>query len=403
MARMSDRLKHAWNAFTQPEKKEDETQPASYGVASSYSPGRVRYRYSYDKNFITPLYNQMAVDAAAIDIKHVRTDDKDRYLKTIKSGLNECLNVTANIDQGARAFRQDIYMTMFEEGHCAIVPIDTSLAPLDTGGYDILSMRVGRVTEWFPRHVRVSVYDDREQYGVRREIVLPKSVVAIVENPHYSTMNEPNSTLQRLLRKLAMLDSIDEQTSSGKLDLIIQLPYVIKTEAKRAEADRRRGEIETQLKGSKYGIAYTDGTEKITQLNRPAENTLLGQIKDLREDLYGQLGITKEIFDGTADESAMKNYLAKTIKPVVESTAEAMASTFLTKTARTQLQTLDYFIDPFELVPVSDIAEIADKFTRNEILSANEIRSAIGYIPSEDPKADQLRNSNMPQPNEEPL
>jgi hypothetical protein len=314
--------------------------------------------------------------------------------------LNDCLNLEANIDQAAQAFRQDMVMTLFDKGVVAVVPVDTTLDPSISGSFDIKTLRVGEIINWYPKHVRVSLYN--EEVGYRQEITLEKKYVAIVENPLYAVMNEPNSTLQRLIRKLNMLDAVDEASSSGKLDLIIQLPYVIKSEARRAQAEQRRADIEFQLKGNKYGIAYTDGTEKITQLNRPAENNLLSQVTYLTDMLYSQLGLTAEVMNGTADEKAMLNYMNRTIKPVLTAFTEAMKRTFLTKTARSQLQSIVFFRDPFELVPITDIAEIADKFTRNEILTSNEIRSFIGIKPSDNPKADELVNSNMPQPAELP-
>jgi len=337
----------------------------------------------------------LSIDISSIDVRHVRLDDADRYKEDIKSGLNNCLTLEANIDQGARAFRQDIAMTIFNEGVAAIVPVDTTLNPSKSGGYDIKTLRVGTVVSWMPKHIRVRLYNEAK--GEREEITLEKKFVAIVENPLYSVMNESNSTLQRLIRKLNLLDAVDEASSSGKLDLIIQLPYVIKSEARRQQAEQRRKDIEFQLKGSKYGIAYTDGTEQITQLNRPTENNLLGQIEFLTDMLYGQLGLTEAVMKGTADEKAMLNYNNRTVEPIVEAIVEAMRRTFLTATARSQQQSIAYFRNPFKLVPVENIAEIADKFTRNEIVSANEIRQVIGFKPSNDPKADELRNSNMPQ------
>jgi len=333
-------------------------------------------------------------------MRHVRTDDQNRYLEDIDSGLNNCLTVEANIDQAARAFRQDIAMTLFDRGCAAIVPVDTTLNPETNGGYDILTLRVGEIVTWYPKHVVVSLYNEAK--GRREEIVLQKSAVAIVENPLFSVMNEPNSTLQRLLHKLNLLDVVDRQSASGKLDLIIQLPYVIKSEARRQQAQQRREDIEFQLKGSQYGIAYTDGTEKITQLNRPAENNLMNQIEYLVKMLYGQLGLTDEIMNGTADEKAMLNYWNRTVEPVLTAIVESMRRTFLTKTARTQKQSVFYFRDPFRLVPIENIAEIADKFTRNEIMTANEIRQVVGMAPSKDKKADQLTNSNMPVQKQEP-
>jgi hypothetical protein len=330
-------------------------------------------------------------------MRHVRTDDQNRYLEDIQSGLDNCLTLEANIDQAGRAFRQDIAMTILDDGIACIVPVDTTLSPEDFGGYDIKTMRVGRVTSWFPKHVRVSLYN--ENRGVREEITLPKQVVAIVENPLYSVMNEPNSTLQRLIRKLNLLDTVDEQSSSGKLDLIIQLPYVIKSEARREQAEQRRRDIEFQLKGSQYGVAYTDGTEKVVQLNRAVENNLLPQIQDLKTQLYGELGITPEVMNGTADEKVMNNYYFRTIEPLLDAIVEAMIRVFLTKTARTQGQSIMYFRDPFKFIPLGGeggIADIADKFSRNEITSSNEIRSGIGMKPRPEAKADALINSNMP-------
>jgi hypothetical protein len=351
--------------------------------------------FGNERSIISSIYNRLGIDVAAVDIRHVRLDDENRFLADMDSGLNNCLTVEANIDQGARAFRQDIAMTLFDKGVIAIVPVDTSVNPLTSGGFDIKTMRVGHIVGWYPKAVRVNVYN--ENSGRREEITLPKSYVAVVENPLYTVMNEPNSTLQRLIRKLNMLDAVDEQISSGKLDMIIQLPYTIRSEARREQANQRRKDLESQLNGSKYGIAYADGTEKITQLNRPLENNLLKQIEYLTTMLYSQLGLTPEVMNGTADEATMKNYYNRTIEPIIEAVVEAMRRTFLTKTARSQKQGIMAFRDPFKLVPISEIAEIADKFTRNEIASSNDIRQAIGWKPSKDPKADQLVNSNMPQ------
>jgi hypothetical protein len=356
----------------------------------------VRLTLSNERSIISSIYTRLSIDVAAVDIRHVRLDENDRYVEDIDSGLNNCLKVEANLDQAARAFRQDIAMTLFDKGVAALVPVDTTLNPNLTGGYDILTMRVGEIVAWMPSKVRVSVYN--EATGRREEINLDKKMVAIVENPLYSVMNEPNSTLQRLIRKLNLLDAVDEQSSSGKLDMIIQLPYVIKSEARRQQAEQRRADIEFQLKSSKYGIAYTDGTEKITQLNRPVENNLLKQVEYLMAMLYGQLGLTEEVMNGTANEAAMLNYINRTIEPVLGAISEAMKRSFLTKTARSQKQSIEYFRDPFKLVPMSDLAEMADKFTRNEIVTSNEFRGFIGMKPSADPKADQLVNSNMPQP-----
>ena len=397
MSGFTTRLSHAWNAFT---NQTDGVNDYAFGGATSISfgarPDRVRLHYSNERSIISSIYTRLSIDVASIDIRHVRLDVNKRYVEDLDSGLNSCLTVEANIDQAARAFRQDVAMTLFDKGVAAIVPVDTSLDPSVSGSFDIKTMRVADVIAWFPQHVKVGLYN--ETTGRRQEITLEKKFVAIVENPLYSVMNEPNSTLQRLITKLNMLDAVDEASSSGKLDLIIQLPYVIKSEARKLQAEQRRTDIEFQLKGSKYGIAYTDGTEKITQLNRPAENNLLAQVTYLTNMLYGQLGLTEEVMNGTADEKAMLNYMNRTIEPILASVTEAMKRTFLTKTARSQLQSIMYFRDPFKLVPITNIAEIADKFTRNEILSANEIRSVIGIKPSTDPKADKLQNSNMPIP-----
>jgi Phage portal protein len=396
VSRFGDTLKHAWNIFSNRDQN-DRRQPYTeyYGGGYGSRPDRIRLRIPNERSIISSVYTRLSIDVASVDVRHVRTDKQKRYLEDMDSGLNSCLTLEANIDQAARHFRQDVAMTMFDEGVAVIVPVDTSINPLFTSGFDILTLRVGKVVTWYPQHVRVSLYN--EKTAAREEITLHKSAVAIVENPLYSVMNEPNSTLQRLLHKLNLLDTVDEQSASGKLDLIIQLPYVIKSQARRQQAEQRRADIEFQLKGSKYGIAYTDGTEKITQLNRPAENNLLAQVEYLTAMLYGQLGLTEEVMNGTADEKAMLNYWNRTVEPVLTAIVEAMRRSFLTKTARTQLQTILFFRDPFRLIPIENIAEIADKFTRNEILSANEIRGVIGYAPSKDPKADQLINSNMPQ------
>jgi hypothetical protein len=389
------RLKHAWNAFG---SQAFSNPTESYASGSGYGirPDRRRTTYSNERSIISSIYTRLSVDIAGIVMRHVRLDDQDRYLEDMDSGLNTCLTVEANLDQGARQFRQDIAKTLIENGTIAIVPIDTDIDPAVSAAFDIKTMRVGEITAWFPRHVRVRLYNDDPEKGVQEEVTLEKKFVAIVENPFYSVMNEPNSTLQRLIRKINLLDVVDEQSSSGKLDMIIQLPYVIKSEARRQQAEQRRKDIEFQLKGSQYGIAYTDGTEKITQLNRPAENNLLGQIEYLTKMLYSQLGLTDEILNGTADEKTMVNYFSRTIDPFLDAITEAMIRAFLTKTARTQKQTILYFRDPFKLVPVETIAEIADKFARNEILTSNELRGVIGFKPSKDPKADKLINSNMP-------
>lgn len=395
MGKFLDRLTHAWNAFIYQEKNPDTMQVAQdVGPSSSYSPQRIRPRFANEKTIVSAIYNRIAIDVASVPMRHVRLDDNGQYQEDIDSGLNNCLTVEPNIDQGARQFRQDAVQTLFDQGVIAILPVDTTLNPLITGGYDVISMRVGRVLQWYPKHVQVRAYN--ENRGIQEDVTVPKNMVALVENPLYAVMNEPSSTLQRLLRKLSLLDSVDEQSASGNLDLIIQLPYVIKTEARRAEADKRLKEIEFQLKGSQYGIAYTDGTEKITQLNRPAENNLMGQIEYLTKMLYGQLGITEEVMNGTADEAAMINYYNRTIEPILAAMKEAMIRTFLTKTARSQDQSIIYVRNPFSLVPVKDLAEIADKFTRNEVLSSNDMRSIIGFRPSKDPKADQLLNKNIP-------
>lgn len=387
------RLKHAWNAFV---NNRDPTY--SQGISYSYRPDRPRFTRGNERSIVTSVYNRIALDAAAINIKHCRLDDNDRLIEVLDSGLNSCLNLEANVDQTGRAFIQDCVMSMLDEGCVAIIPIETTLDPTITKSYDILSMRTGKILEWYPDKVKVRVYNDRT--GRQEDIVLPKSTVGIVENPLYAVINEPNSTMQRLIRKLALLDVTDEQTASGKLDLIIQLPYVIKTEARRQQAENRRKDIEMQLAGSKYGIAYTDGTEKITQLNRSVENNLMKQIEYLTNLLFSQLGITQTILDGTADDKTMLNYYTRTIEPIVAAIVDEMKRKFLSKTARSQKQSIVYFRDPFKLVPVNDMAEIADKFTRNEILTSNEVRQIVGMRPSKDPKADQLVNSNIRQPDE---
>jgi hypothetical protein len=393
-----DRLRHAWNAFTDSDSVRNRPMEITAGSYFGGRPDRMRPRFSTERSIITSIYNRIGVDVAAVPMRHVRLDDQNRYLEDIDSGLDSCLTLEANVDQAGRAFRQDVAMTILDEGVAVIVPVDTTLSPEESGGYDIKTMRVGRVVSWFPQHVRVSLYNDTR--GMREEITLPKKTVAIIENPLYSVMNEPNSTLQRLIRKLNLLDEIDEKSAAGKLDLIIQLPYVIKSEARRQQAEQRRKDIEFQLKGSQYGIAYTDGTEKVVQLNRPVENNLLPQIQDLKTQLYGELGLTPEVMNGTADEKVMLNYYARTIEPLLDAIIESMIRVFLTKTARTQGQSIMYFRDPFKFVPIGGeggIADIADKFTRNEITSSNEIRQAIGMKPRPEPKADALINANMPQ------
>lgn len=390
---IGSRIRHAWNAFT---NRDDEIGFKSHGVTMYGSrPDRSRLTFSNERSLISSIYTRLSIDIASINIRHIRLDGNNRYVEDVNSGLNNCLTLEANIDQAARAFRQDITMTLFDRGVVAVVPVDTSVDPA-IGGFDIKTMRVGEIVAWHPKHVRVNLYNDEK--GIREEVTVEKKFVAIVENPLYAVMNEQNSTLQRLIRKLNLLDTVDEQSSSGKLDLIIQLPYVIKSEARRDQAEQRRKDIEYQLKGSQYGIAYTDGTEKITQLNRPVENNLLSQIEYLTKMLYGQLGLTEEVMNGTADEKAMLNYYNRTVDPVLVSIVEAMRRAFLTQTARTQKQTVMYFRDPFKLVPTEVMVEMVDKFTRNEVLTANEIRAIFGVKPSIDPKADELRNSNMPAP-----
>ena len=393
MPSLGDRLQHAWNAFR---NNRDPTISYKDAGASYYRrPDRVRFTRGNERSIVTSVYNRIAMDAAQIDIRHVKLDENDRYIEDMDTGLNDCLTVEANIDQTARSFKQDAYESIFDEGVIAIVPVETTLDPRQTESYDILSMRTGRITEWRPQQVKVQVYND--QTGRKEEIWMNKRNVAIVENPMYAVINEPNSTMQRLIRKLNLLDAIDEQSSSGKMDLIIQLPYVIKSEARKEQAEKRRKMIEDQLTNSKYGIAYTDGTERITQLNRPVENNLMKQIEYLTSMLYSQLGITQTILDGTADEKTMLNYYNRTVEPLVSAVVDEMKRKFLSKTARARKQTIKFFRDPFKLVPVGELAEISDKFTRNEIASSNEMRQVIGWKPSSDPKADELRNSNISQ------
>ena len=385
------RIQNGWNAFM----SRAPTNDYNTGIGSYYRPDRVRFSRGNERSIVTSVYNRIALDVSAIDIKHCQLDEDGRYMHDINSGLNECLNLSANTDQTGKAFIQDIVMSMLDEGCVAIVPVVTTCDPRKTGSYDILAMRTGKIVEWKPKHVKVQVYND--QTGYKEELLLPKSMVGIVENPLYAVINEPNSTMQRLIRKLRLLDVTDEETASGKLDLIIQLPYVIKTEARREQAEKRRKDIEMQLAGSKYGIAYTDGTERITQLNRSLENNLMKQIEYLTDMVFSQLGISKTILDGTADEQTMLNYYTNTIEPIVTAIVNEMRRKFLTQTARTQGKSIVYFRDPFKLVPVNNIADIADKFTRNEIMSSNEFRQIIGRKPSDDPKADQLVNSNISQ------
>lgn len=398
---VGSRFKNAWNAFRNREPTKV-FQDIGYGY--SYRPDRFHLTRGNERSIVTSVYNRIALDVAAIDIRHVQLDAEGRFCDVVQSGLNNCLSTEANLDQIGRAFIQDAVMSMMDEGCIAIVPVDTDDDPDDpddTTGYQILSMRVGRIRDWYPKHIRVELYN--EETGRKQDIVVPKSTVAIVENPLYAVINEPNSTMQRLIRKLNLLDAVDEQSSSGKLDLIIQLPYVIKTEARRKQAEKRRKDIEQQLAGSKYGIAYTDGTERITQLNRSLENNLMKQIEYLTSMLYSQLGITQSILDGTADDKTMLNYYNRTIEPIIAAIVDEMKRKFLSKTARSKNKSIKFFRDPFKLVPVADLAEISDKFTRNEIATSNEIRQVIGWKPSDDPKADELRNSNLSQPNESPI
>ena len=390
---VGSRLKHAWNAFL---NRDPTVVYRDIGSGYSYRPDRLRLTRGNERSIVTSVYNRIALDVAAINIRHVQLDDEERFLGVVNSDLNKCLSLEANLDQTGRAFIQDMVMSMMDEGCIAIVPIDTDDDPDDTEGYKIYSMRVGRIRDWYPAHVRVEVYN--ESKGRKQDIVVPKKTIGIVENPLYAVINEPNSTMQRLIRKLNLLDAVDEQSSAGKLDLIIQLPYVIKSDARRQQAEQRRRDIEQQLAGSKYGIAYVDGTEKITQLNRSLENNLMKQIEYLTNMLYSQLGITQSILDGTADEKTMLNYYNRTIEPIISAITDEMKRKFLSKTARSQRKSIMFFRDPFKLVPVGELAEISDKFTRNEIASSNEIRQVIGWKPSSDPKADELRNSNLSSP-----
>ena len=387
-----DRLKHSWNAFM----NRDPTYNRSIGPSYSYRPDRPRFSRGNERSIVTSVYNRIALDAASITIQHCKLDENGRFISTVNSGLNGCLTLEANLDQSARAYVQDIVMSMFDEGVVAIVPVDTDLNPEITGGYDILSMRTGKIVDWYPEHVKVRVYN--EKTGQKQEVILPKRTVGIVENPFFAVVNESNATVQRLIRKLNLLDAIDEQSGSGKLDLIIQLPYVIKTQARRDQAETRRKEIENQLAGSKYGIAYADGTERITQLNRPVENNLLKQIEYLTNLMFSQLGITQSILDGTADEKTMQNYYTRTIEPIVAAIVDEMKRKFLTKTARTQNHSISYFRDPFKLVPLTNMSDLANTLTRNGILTSNEFRQIMGMKPSTDPQADQLINSNIKQP-----
>lgn len=395
MPTFGERLKNGWNAFI---NNKDPTYQ-DLGYSSSVRPDRIRMTKGNERSIITAIYNRIALDVSAVDIKHVRIDENGRFKSQINSGLNNVLTLEANKDQTSRAFIQDIVMSMFDEGCVAIVPIDTLRNPYDNSSYDIETMRTGKILEWYPDHVRLRVYNDKK--GQREDITMPKTMVAVIENPFYAIMNERNSTLQRLIRKLNLLDAIDEQSGAGKLDLIIQLPYIIKTEARREQAEKRRKEIEKQLAGSKYGIAYTDGTEHITQLNRSLENNLMSQIEYLTSMLYGQLGLTEDVLNGSANEEVMLNYNNRTIEPILSAITMGMKRTFLTKTARTQGQSIMFFRDPFKLVPIANIADIADKFTRNEILSSNEVRGLIGFLPVADKAANELRNKNLNQSSDE--
>lgn len=388
-----DRLQHGWNAFI---NNRDPTIRYVPGPSYRYRPDRPRFTRGNERSIVTAIWNRIAMDVADIDIIHARVNEDGQYIETISSGLNNCLKVEANLDQTGRDFKQSLVMSMFDEGVVAGVPVDTTLDPTVSGSYDIQTIRDGKITEWFPSHVKVSVYNEKK--GEREDVILPKKTTAIITNPFYAVVNEPNSTLQRLIRKLNLLDAVDEQSGSGKLDLIIQLPYVIKTEARRKQAKERIDSIEQQLRDSPFGIAYTDGTERITQLNRPVENNLMKQIEYLTNMLYGQLGITPAILDGSAGEQEMLNYYTRTIVPIVSAIVDEFNRKFLTKTARSQNQAIVYFRDPFKLVPISQMAEIGDKFTRNKILTSNEVRSKIGFKPSKDPSADKLENANIRQP-----
>lgn len=389
------RLKHAWNVFT---AKEEFVPRWDIGPSYSYRPDRPIFTRGNERSIITSVYNRIALDVAAITVQHVRLDDEGRFTDLIEDSLNDCLLLEANLDQTGRAFIQDVVQSMLDEGCVAIVPVDTNIDP-ENGSYKIETMRTGKILEWYPQHVKVRVYNERT--GRKEDVLVPKRTVAIVENPFYSVMNEPNSTMQRLIRKLNILDAIDEQSGSGKLNLIIQLPYVIKTEARRQQAEKRRKDIEEQLSGSKYGVAYTDGTEHVVQLNRPVDNNLMSQIEYLTSMLYSQLGLTQGILDGSADDKTMMNYMTRTVEPILSAIVDEMKRKFLTKTARSQKQSIMFFRDPFKLVPVGEIAEIADKMTRNEVMTSNEIRQKIGMAPSKDPNADKLRNSNLSAPKEE--
>ena len=391
MASLVDRFKDAWNVFSGTENRS--TSTIDYGETFGYRQDRPRLSFGNERSILNSIFTRMAIDVASYEIHHARVDGNGRFLETINSLLETCLSLEANIDQGNREFIMDVVLSLFDEGCIAIVPVDTTVSIVDKTSFDIRTMRTGKILQWYPRHVKVLLYDDRK--GSKKEVILPKASVAIVDNPLYLVMNAPNSTLRRLIHKLNLLDERDQRESSGKLDIIIQLPYVIKTEAKKNEAIARRKDIEMQLTGSKYGIAYIDGTERVTQLNRPAENNLLTQIESLTKQLYSQLGITEEIFNGTADEQTMLNYENRTLEPILSAITDSITRKFLTKTARTQGQAIVFFRDPFKLVPISKMAELADKLARNEILTSNEVRGIIGFKPSEDPKADTLLNKNL--------
>ena len=398
MPTIKDRFQHAWNAFVN--NRDPTYSYQDVGMTYSYKPDRPRFTKGNERSIVTAVYNRIAMDAAAIDVEHVRVDEDGRYLRTLNTSLNDCLTVEANVDQTGRGLIQDIVMSMLDEGYVAVVPTVASKNPRNTDSYNIYALRTGKILKWAPRHVTVRLYDDRT--GRHEDLTLPKRIVAIVENPMYAVVNETNSTMQRLIRKLNLLDYIDEQSGSGKLDLIVQLPYVIKTDQRREQAEKRRKDIEDQLRGP-YGIAYTDGTERITQLNRPVENNLLKQIESLTSMLYSQLGLTQEIMAGTADEKTMNNYYVRTIEPILSAIVDEMKRKFLSRTARSQGQSIDFFRDPFKLIPLTEIANVADAFGRNEITSSNEIRQGMGMRPSQDPKADELHNSNMPYPEEDPM
>lgn len=394
---ISSRLKHAWNAF---QMNRNPTYTNNYyGSSSSTRPDRMRFSRGNERSMVTSIYNRIALDVSQLSFEHVQLDKDGRYSETKTTGLNTCLTLEANLDQTSRAFFQDAALSMFDEGSIALVPIDTNLDPNITGGYDIESIRVGQILTWYPKHIKVRLYN--EQTGIKEDRIIPKSIAAIIENPFYTVMNQSNSTMQRLIRKLSLLDAIDEQSASGKLDLIIQLPYTVKSNLRKQQAEERRKAVEDQLYDSKYGIAYIDSTERVIQLNRPVENNLMSQIEYLQNLLYSQLGITQSILDGSADDKTMLNYYNRIVEPIAAAFVDEMRRKFLTKTARTQGQSIMFFRDPFKLVPVNELAEISDKLTRNEIASSNEMRQTIGWKPSKDPKADELRNKNLNQPESE--